>query len=208
MHSTLFLVHKYAVLLFLLIYLTKITLLMLNKNVILSQVTKIIKVPEMIISFTFLATGIYLAVNYPLLGLFFWIKLVCVCAAIPLAVIGFKKGNKLLATISFALLVGSYGLAEVQKASLKRSYKSEPIEIEVDNTILLGLTIYQKQCMMCHGENGDAGLAGAANLKKCALNEVQISDILLKGRGSMPKFNYLSQSETKAVIAYISTLKY
>lgn len=207
MYSTIFLVHKYSVLLFLLIYLTKTALLMLNKNELLTKITKSIKVPEMIVSFTFLATGIYLAINYPLLGTFFWIKLACVFAAIPLAVIGFKKGNKVLAAISFALIVGAYGLAEVQKSSLKKSYKSDPITTSSENTILLGLTLYQKQCMVCHGENGDAGLAGAANLKNCVLNQTQISELLQKGKGSMPKFNYLSETETNAVIAYIGTLK-
>ncbi|TAF77830.1 MAG: cytochrome c [Bacteroidetes bacterium] len=207
MYSTLFLVHKYSVLLFLLIYLTKTALLLLNKNELLTKVTKAIKIPEMIVSFSFLASGIYLAVNNPLLGTLFWIKLVCVFVSIPLAVVGFKKGNKILAALSFVLIVGSYGLSEVHKASLKKAYKADPIDMSSENTILLGLTVYQKQCMVCHGENGDAGLAGAANLKNCVLNETQISEILSKGKGSMPKFNYLSESEVKAVTAYIGTLK-
>lgn len=205
MYSTIFVVHKYSVLLFLVIYLVKTVLLIGNKNDILAKVTKAIKVPEMVVSFSFLATGIYLAIHNPLLGMFFWIKLVCVFAAIPLAVIGFKKGNKVLALISFVLIVGSYGLAEVQKASLKRSYKNEPANVDSQNTILLGLAVYQKQCMVCHGENGDAGLAGAANLKTSLLSKADKSIIVANGKGSMPKFSHLSQNEIDAVLAYTET---
>ncbi len=206
MYSSIFLIHKYSVLLFLLIYLTKTVLLVINKNELLQKITKAIKVPEMIISFTFLATGIYLAINNPLLGMFFWIKLVCVFVAIPLAVIGFKKGNKVLALLSFVLIVASYGLAEVQKAGLKRSYKKDPATVSSDNTILLGLAVYQKQCMVCHGENGDAGLAGAANLKTSLLSKDEKTKIVTYGKGSMPKFNHLSPQEIAAVVAYSETL--
>lgn len=205
MYSQIFLIHKVSVFLFLLIYLIKTVLLLINKNELLSTIVKIVKVPEMIISFTFLATGIYLAINNPMLGTIFWIKLVCVFAAIPLAVIGFKKGNKLLATLSFILIVGSYGLAEIQKSSLKRAFKKDPIVENSENTILTGLTIYQKQCMVCHGENGDAGLAGAANLKICILSETDKYEIIVKGKGSMPKFSHLSENQIKSVIAYIKT---
>lgn len=205
MYSQIFLIHKISVLIFLLVYLTKTILLLLNKNELLLSVSKIVKVPEMVISFSFLATGIYLAINNPLLGTIFWIKLVCVFAAIPLAVIGFKKGNKILAFLSFVLIIGSYGLAEVHKSSLKRAFKNDPIAENPNNTILLGLTVYQKQCMVCHGENGDAGLAGAANLKNCLLSETEKYNIIAKGKGSMPKFAHLSENQINAVVAYIKT---
>lgn len=207
MYSNIFLIHKYSVLLFLVLYLVKTLLLLLNKNELLGKIVKVTKVPEMIISFTFLATGIYLALNNPLLGTIFWIKIVCVAASIPLAIIGFKKGNKILALISFVLLVAAYGMAEVNKASLKRAYKNDPINVSADNTILLGLTVYQKQCLVCHGENGDAGLAGAANLKTSALTTADKSMIILNGKGSMPKFAHLSDAERAAVVTYIDTFK-
>ena len=80
-----------SVLLFTLIYLIKTILLLSDKEELLEKFKKKTKVTEMIVSFGFLATGIFLITQVPEINKFMIIKLVLVFASIPLAVVGFKK---------------------------------------------------------------------------------------------------------------------
>jgi uncharacterized membrane protein SirB2 len=108
--------HYLVVTLFLLIYVVKTILLLSNKADLLITFTRKVKVFEMIVSALFLITGIYLATQLPFNSKYdylFWIKLVMVFASIPIAIIGFKRGNKILAALSLLLITGSYGIAEV-----------------------------------------------------------------------------------------------
>src|SRR5205085_11672792 len=95
--------HTLVVSLFLLIYLVKTALLVFGKTEMLQNFTKKFRVPEMIISLLFFATGIYLAINTGNGGTWLWVKLAAVLVSIPLAVIGFKRMNKNLALLSLIL---------------------------------------------------------------------------------------------------------
>ena len=89
--------HYLVVVLFLLIYVIKTILLLSNKNDLLLKFSKKVKIAEIIISVLFLVTGIYLSTQLPLGGKYdylFWVKLIMVFLAIPIAVLGFKKSNK------------------------------------------------------------------------------------------------------------------
>ncbi len=110
--------HLVSVILFLLIYVIKTVLLLGNSKENLARFTKVLKVPEMIISVLFLGTGIYMITKVPVISTLLIIKLVCVAAAIPVAIIGFKKGNKVLAVFSLLLIISAYGLAEMHKTRL------------------------------------------------------------------------------------------
>jgi cytochrome c553 len=202
MYSTIFQIHKVSVLVFLLIYLIKTIALLLNKEAFLTKFTKITKIPEMVVSASFLITGVYMIISYPI-NTFLIIKLVAVFASIPLAIIGFKKKNKVLAATSLVLIIAAYGLAEMNKKRFSKALKTVP----VTNSAELGKTIYTQGCLACHGEGGDAGLAGAANLKISTLSHEEIIYVLKNGRNSMPKFNTLSEVELEATASYIETLK-
>jgi mono/diheme cytochrome c family protein len=176
--------HVLVVTLFLLLYLIKTILLLSNRNDLLQKFSKMFRVPEMIISVLFLITGIYLAFQLPFGSKYdylFWIKLVMVLASIPIAVIGFKKGNKILAALSLLLITGSYGLAEVYGKKKGIVATSEGVKTGSD-----GLAYYQANCKLCHGDDGKLGMAGSKDLSKTSMDVAAIKEIIIKGKSTMP----------------------
>ena len=193
--------HKLVVVLFLFIYLIKTVLLLLNKNEGLAKFTKMVKVPEMIVSFLFLATGIYLIIGLPQIKPILIVKIICVFAAIPLAVIGFKKQNKALAALSLLLIIASYGMAEMSKKATK-------VEIAVTTPDQLGKSVYAAQCQACHGEDGKLGMAGSKDLTATNMVKDDITLLLNNGKNAMPKFkDALSTEEIDAVSEYVLQMK-
>lgn len=175
--------HYLVVTLFLLIYVIKTILLLSNKNELLASFTKKFRIAEMVISFLFLATGVYLATQLPFKGKYdylFWIKIVMVLASIPLAVIGFKKANKVLAALSLLLITGSFGLAEVYS-------KRKNIPKDGESAIVANdaKSLYEVKCAMCHGNDGKLGLAGAKDISVTQMDVAAIKQIILTGKNAM-----------------------
>ncbi len=201
--------HYLVVTLFLLIYVVKTILLLSNKNDLLARFTKFIKVPEMIVSFLFLVTGIYLATQLPFGGKFdylFFIKIAMVLISIPLAVVGFRKSNKILAAMSLLLITGSFGLAEVyskRKAIPKDSTLTPAAVANSDD----GQALYEANCKLCHGDNGKLGMAGAKDLSASTMSTAEMKEIILKGKGTMPAAQ-VNEGQADAIAAYVEgTLK-
>ena len=136
--------HTLFVVLFTLIYLIKTILLLSDKDDLLEKFKKKTKVLEIIVSFGFLATGIYLMTRLPEINMFLIIKIVLVLASIPLAVVGYKKKNKVLATFSFFLIIVAFGLARKAKEA-----KAGDVIVAVN-----GKEIFEEKCTLCHGSNG------------------------------------------------------
>lgn len=190
--------HTLVVTLFLLIYVIKTILLLGNRADLLQKFTKLVKVPEMIISALFLITGIYLATQQPFGGKFdylFWIKLAMVFTSIPLAVIGFKKSNKILAALSLLLITGSYGLAEVYH---KKKAITDTVVAGND-----GKALYEANCNVCHGADGKLGMAGAKDLSASALDLAAMKEVILHGKGAMPA-STLNDEQVQAVAEYVN----
>ncbi len=193
--------HYLVVTLFLLIYVIKTILLLSNKNDLLTNFSKKIKVFEMVVSFLFLLTGVYLATQLPFGGKYdhlFWIKIIMVFASIPLAVIGFRKSNKILAALSLLLITASFGLAEVY-------HKKKGIP--KDNTVVAsstdGKTLYEATCVTCHGADGKLGLAGAKDLTASEMDAEAIKDIILNGKNLMPAAQVNAEQAT-AIAEYVN----
>lgn len=202
MYQTIFLTHKIVVILFLLIYLIKTVLLLSNSNGQLAKFSKIFKVPEMIVSFLFLITGGYMLMEIPEINSFMIIKLIAVFVSIPLAIIGFKKSNKLLAGLSLILLIAAYGLAEMSK---KRGSKPEST---TSPTTTDGKEIYSAYCTKCHGDDGKMGLVGATDLSTSSLDQESAIEIIKKGKNAMAGFQkQLSDEQIAAVAEYVETLR-
>ncbi|MFN5182434.1 MAG: c-type cytochrome, partial [Bacteroidota bacterium] len=183
------LIHRIVVSLFLLIYLLKTILLLINKHEALKIFTKVVKIPEMIISLLFLMTGIWLMVNLPVISALLIIKVCVVLVSIPVAIVGFKKKSKIMASLSLLMIIGGYGIAEMSK---KR--REKPIEAKnIESTDAKG--IYNSACANCHGKDGKAGLSGAFDLSKTSLNHENIYNVILNGRASMPAYKNIYTAE-------------
>ncbi len=196
--------HYLVVVLFLLIYVIKTILLLSDKKDLLARFTKFVKVPEMIVSFLFLITGIYLATQLPFGGKYdylFFIKIAMVLISIPIAVIGFKRSNKILAALSLLLITGSFGLAE---AYAKR--KAIPKETAAGTTegTTDGAALYEANCKVCHGGDGKLGMAGAKNLAISTLSASEIKQIILQGKGDMQPVP-MSDEQAAAVADYVAS---
>jgi mono/diheme cytochrome c family protein len=149
----------------------------------------------------FLVTGGYMLTEIPEINTFMIIKLVAVFASIPIAIVGFKKGNKMLALLSLLLLIAAYGLAEMSK---KRGAKADAVSASTTDS----KEIYSTYCSRCHGDDGKLGAMGAADLSITTLDNSSIAEIVRKGKGAMAGFEgQLSNEQISLVSSYVETLR-
>jgi uncharacterized membrane protein SirB2 len=200
MNEALSLTHRISVTLFFLIYVIKTVLLLSNRADLLQKFTKSTKVVEMIVSALFLITGVWLMIGLEHIPTILWIKVLLVFASIPVAVVGFRKGNKILAALSLLMITASYGLAEVQK---KKREKGEVVAVNNVN----GQEIYTSKCANCHGSDGKLGFSNAADLSKTSISTDSIKQVILHGRNTMVPVD-LTDEQAAAVTEYVeSSLK-
>ena len=204
--------HKLVVILFILIYLIKAILLLSNNSNALAKFSKAIKIPEIIISVLFLITGITMVLQIADFTMLFTIKLVVVVAAIPVAIIAFKKYSKPLAIVAILLLVGAYGLAEVNKARMGKRMVVEDVLTDPGNSFYdinsHGAALFNAQCAVCHGSDGTLQLSGAKNLQVSQVDDQYIMDIINNGKNTMPKMaGKYSNQEMAALVSYIKSLR-
>lgn len=189
--------HWLVVTLFFLIYVVKTVLLLSNRKDLLEKFTKVFKVPEMIISALFLITGVYLLTQVPEIKPIMYVKIALVLASIPVAVIGFKKGNKILAALALLMITASYGLAEMSR-------KQKAVVVPEGIAAADGKALYEANCKLCHGDDGKLGMAGAADVSKTAMDLATIKQTILQGKGAMNKIEMTDEQAT-AVAAYVES---
>lgn len=145
----------------------------------------------------------------PVISTFLIIKIIAVLASIPLAVVGFKKKNKALAIISFLLIVAAYGLAEMsKKRSAIPAIDSTNTLLEQAGEPINGKTVFNNNCVTCHGTDGKLGLMGAVDLTTSKMDEASIIRIIKQGKGAMTGFEaILNQEQINAVATYVQTLQ-
>lgn len=204
--------HKLVVTLFILIYLIKAILLLMGNKEILNKFNKIIKVPEMIVAALLFISGIIMLNKIADFNLLFTIKLTLVISAIPVAVIAYKRYNKLLAVLALFMLISAYGLAEVFKAQFgKRKVVTEVVTDPANeqyNISVHGAALFTAQCIVCHGVDGKASFSGAKDLTLSTKSESEIIETIKNGKNTMPKMaNIYSEQELKALANYVELLR-
>lgn len=188
--------HTLFVVLFTLIYLIKTILLLSDRDELLEKFKKKTKVAERVVSFGFLATGIFLMTQLPEINSLLITKVVLVVLSIPLAVIGFKKKNKVLATLSFFLIVVSFSLA----------YKAKSAKAGGKIAANSGKEIFEQKCSLCHGSEDKLKMSGAKDLSVTPLQHSGIVDIITNGKNTMAAYKEtLTSEQIEAVASYIET---
>ncbi len=196
--STILSFHKIAVELFFLIYLIKTALLLMGKPSLLASMTRFTKIPEMIVSTAFLVTGIWLLFLIPEIDRYLIAKLLILMASIPLAVIAFKRNNKILALLSLFLITMVYLFAQMSKMNTG----------EVRDDLQDGKQIYTELCTKCHGDDGTLRIAGSIDLTTSTIEADSIKKVILNGRGLMTSYKKsLSQSQADLLVDYVISLR-
>ncbi|GAB4454019.1 MAG: hypothetical protein OHK0036_17340 [Bacteroidia bacterium] len=144
----------------------------------------------MIVSTLFLITGIYLITQIPEIKTMLIIKLLLVAISIPVAIIAYKKSNKILALLSLLLILAAYGLAEMSRTK------------KVSSEMADGKALYESTCAVCHGVDGKLGMAGASDLSQTQLQQNEIVQIILNGKNAMPKVQ-MTEEQANAVAKYV-----
>jgi cytochrome c553 len=204
--------HKLVVVLFLLIYVVKTVLLLTNNKQGLAKFSSVIKIPEMVVSAAFFISGIVMLMKIADFNLIFTIKLILVIGSIPLAIVAYKKFNKIFAVLSLLMLISAYGLAEMNKAKMG---KRQPVESVISDpaqdgysAVTHGKALFVAQCAVCHGIDGTLELSGAKNLHESVVADDYIVNIINNGKNTMPKMKGLySENEMAALKAYIKNLR-
>jgi len=204
--------HKLVVVLFILIYLIKAILLLMGNTDTLNKYNKLIKVPEMIVGALLFVTGIVMLNQIADFNLLFTIKLTLVVAAIPVAVIAYRKYNKPLAVLAVIMLLSAYGLAEMFKAQFGKRHKIMEVVTETTNEqyniTVHGAALYTAQCIVCHGVDGKANFSGAKDLTLSTKSTDEIIETIKSGKNTMPKMaNIYNEQELKALASYVNSLK-
>jgi cytochrome c6 len=68
--------------------------------------------------------------------------------------------------------------------------------------------LFEEKCAACHGKDGTAGIADAANLRLCQLNPAAIIQTITNGKKAMPPFKgQLTKQQINELTNYAFTLR-
>lgn len=70
-----------------------------------------------------------------------------------------------------------------------------------------GDRVYADNCVICHGQDGKAGVSGATDLSTSTLSHEAAVNVVTNGRNGMRAFKELTKEEIEAVVSHIETLR-
>ena len=200
-------IHIISVTVFIVFYLLKTFFLLTGKTSALERWTKNTRVAEMIFSVLFLASGVWLIVIIGGIKSLQIVKFALVFSSLPLAVIGFKRKNKIVALSAFVMIVASYGISEASRGK-PFSVKHPPENLWGDK-FAAGKFIFENNCAHCHGVDGKKMYSGAVDLTLAVKSESMTEAVIRNGSNKkMPAYaGLLSGEEIKSVTEYVLTLR-
>lgn len=223
MAANMFYLHITTVILFLIFFTFKTFLLLINKNSTLDRIRNKTKLVDIILGALLLASGIYLLIVIGNTQTYMIAKIILVCIAVPLGIVGLKKNNKLLSVLSLGIFVYVYAIAGTKNLALdKENYELDGITFQYEGgdgeneilkatesaTLQQGKVIFKVLCVECHGEDGQKDSSNPANLAKSSLSLEEKAIVITNGRGEMMGFDAeLSEHEIELVAAYTETLQ-
>lgn len=151
----------------------------------------------MIISFAFLITGVWMLFLIPEIKTLLVIKIVIVFLSIPVAIVGFRKRNKIMGALSLVMITASYGLAEMAAKN------KAVVPTENTSAVVNGSELFSGNCALCHGDNGKAGIMGASDLSLTVLSVDSIKSVVLNGKNTMKKIEGLTPEQAAAIAEYV-----
>ena len=92
------------------------------------------------------------------------------------------------------------GLLLTSCSSNEGASTDEPTEVS-------GAQLYQENCVICHGDDGKAGISGATDLSMSRLSEDSIKHYILQGKKSMPPFSFLFDKDNEALNDVVTHVK-
>jgi mono/diheme cytochrome c family protein len=82
--------------------------------------------------------------------------------------------------------------------------EAQPVKTTFEN----GKTVFQNNCIRCHGHDGKLGKQGAKNLQISKLNDNQLLAVISNGKWAMPKWKkVLTPEQLSAVTTYVKALR-
>jgi mono/diheme cytochrome c family protein/uncharacterized membrane protein SirB2 len=99
------------------------------------------------------------------------------------------------------------GLSDADTATIAGATSDEPAATPSPE-LAAGQALFAKNCVVCHGPDGQRGLNGAHDLTKSNLNTAGRVYLVTNGLGKMPAFQgKLTDAQIQQVVAYSLTLR-
>ncbi|MES2386423.1 MAG: SirB2 family protein [Bacteroidota bacterium] len=199
--------HITAVIIFLLLFSFKTTVLLLGNYTFLDLLRRRTKVIEMIFGTLILLSGGYLLFKGGHPANWLMVKFVLVLILIPAGIFALRKGNKGLAIVSLLGFIYIFGVSETRSLTLSKP-KYGTSEVKGDKRFERAQAIYNVECVRCHGTYGNEMSLGAKDLTISKISEESARVIIAEGKGVMPAFKEkLTNDEMDILAAYLQTFK-
>lgn len=219
--------HVTITIIFILFMLYKNILMLAGLNEKLNAFRSKTKVLDMILGTLLLLTGGGLLFFTKNAQAYMIVKIVILFAVIPLGIVGFKKSNKVLVTLSTLLLFYAFGISKTKSLTFNLgkelptestitstidpaadSVSSSIVAQNIDNNISNAKAIFTANCAICHGADGKANMNGAKDLTLSKKTLEERIAIISNGKNLMPAFKYqLSEGDIKSLAIYTLELK-
>lgn len=109
-------------------------------------------------------------------------------------------------TFVFVMLAVLAGACESAEDQIRRKTEAAQKTSQAGAPAPDGMAVFRKNCVVCHGSNGNLGLNGAKDLSQSTLTAAERTAIVTNGKNLMTPFGkILSPEEIDAVVLYTLT---